>query len=85
MTYFTVLVAERISQPSSFILNEVLLADGQSRWKQGYFSFLSWDGFLFILNGAFDRYLGNIKTLKIQVVQECVAEIHHGIFLNCDL
>lgn len=57
-----------------------------SRWKQGYFYYLFWDSILFTLNGDFDPYLGNIKTLhKIQVVQESVAEIHHSIFLNCNL
>lgn len=42
---------------------------------------------LFILNGDFDHYLDNIKTLlyKIQVVQECMAKIYHNIFLICNL
>lgn len=42
--------------------------------------------FLYILSGIFDQYSDNIKILhKIQVVQECVAKIHHSILLNCNL
>lgn len=40
----------------------------------------------FILDGDFDQYLNNIKTLyKIQAVQEWVAKIRYSIFLTYNL
>lgn len=40
----------------------------------------------FILDGDFDQYLNNIKTLyKIQAVQEWVAKIRYSLFLAYNL
>lgn len=76
------------------LLKEVLFvyrgAVSQLDKNEAIFSFIVQTASLFylpfILNGDFDQYLNNIKTLyEILAVQEQVAKICYSVFFTCNI